>query len=577
MVMRDTRTKIELLILAAGILIAAASPQPARGATPQAQVTPPLPQPLPPTGNCFADNVFYGAIPPGGENGRVLVFVHGLSGLAEDWWSENSSAGPNDMYFQAYGAGYRTAFVNDNVNLATPGNCTVVRRPASAVMGSGYVLSQQLVAITQHFGVEQVDIVAHSKGGLDSQAAIVWWGGWPFVRKVFTLGTPHQGSLLADLLWSPEGFWVGVLLGQRDDATFSLQTGPMQLFRLATDPNLADDAIRYYTGVGNFWQTPGTLFLLTGEWLQNNPEGGDNDGVVDVAHTHLPGATPLFLQPWNHTELYQGRNAFPYIHQILEANHFIYLPLATRGSQTATGQTPTRALTALESNFILRGGRLMGTTSEQFPIEPGVRAANFIVLTTDERATVTLLGPDGSISPLQALADDAGAQGIFASAFKWGGAVTQPKPGQWAIQLDGPPGTGYLLLTTLDSPLHVSLKGLPDHFIAPGMPIQLGALSQMPNSSTQVSQLRLMVGQSASAALSNEVAALGDVGNVIVSPGASLNYSFPAEGFYNLSLSVSGATAEGWPFERSFIRSVVVASPETFTDASAALALLVRK
>ncbi|HRX04103.1 MAG TPA: hypothetical protein P5148_13230, partial [Anaerolineae bacterium] len=47
---------------------------------------PPDPQPLPATGNCYRDNIFYGAVPPGGQNSPVLVFVHGYSGLAIDWW-----------------------------------------------------------------------------------------------------------------------------------------------------------------------------------------------------------------------------------------------------------------------------------------------------------------------------------------------------------------------------------------------------------------------------------------------------------------------------------------------------------
>src|SRR5574341_547378 len=552
-----TKTRLKLLALAIVILTLAA------GTSPSDLVVPPPPLQLPPTGNCYADNVFYGAIPPGGENGRVLVFVHGLSGLAEDWWSVNLVSGINDMYTLAYNAGYRTAFVNVNVDLNTPGDCTVVRRPASAVMGSGFVLGQQLAAITQHYGVGQVDIVAHSKGGLDAEAALVWWDGWRYVRHVFTLGTPHQGSLLADLLWSPEGFWVGALLGQRDDATFSLQTAMVQLFRSVTDPNPVDDATRYYTGAGNFWQTPGTLYPLTGQWLQDNPDGGDNDGVVDVTHTYLPGATTLFLQPWNHAEVYLGRNAFPYIHQILlndEASRFkIHLPLVMQSPEAARKLETTGALKLAESNFILRGGRLTGTVSEQIPVEPQARAAKFVLLTTDARITATLSGPDGRRRPLQAMAHT--GEGVFASALQWEQMVDQPSPGQWMIRLDGPPGTGYLLVVTLDSTLQVGLDGLPDHPISPGTTVQLAAYSQAPTRLAQVDQIKLRVGRS-SRGWNNR-----DVEEATSGKGGVLGYRFTAEGLYNISATVTGRTTDGFLFERSFVRSLAVALPEKLKDA----------
>lgn len=277
---------------------------------------PPLPKQLAPTGDCYDDNIFYGAVPPKVESSLVLVFVHGLSGLAEDWWSANTLAGLNDMYLEAYHAGYRTAFVNLNVNPKAL-KCSVSRRPAEGVMRNGFVLSQQLETIIQYYNVDEVDVIAHSKGGIDTQAAIVWWGAWSNIRNVFTLATPHQGSILADFLWSPEGLWVSILLGQRDDATYALRTDSMQLFRQATDDSPTNEEVKYYSGAGNFWQTPGSLFERTGAWLQDQPDGGDNDGVVTVASTYLEGAQTLFLEPWNHNEVYLGHNAFPYIHQIL--------------------------------------------------------------------------------------------------------------------------------------------------------------------------------------------------------------------------------------------------------------------
>ncbi len=564
------KLRIPMILVLAAALMAIARP---------AEASPPAPQPLPPTGDCYRDNVFYGAIPPGGEQSPVLVFVHGLGGLASDWWVNVPDLQVNDMYDRAYEAGYRTAFVNLNVKPEAP-NCAVERRPAKDMMYNGRVLSRQLDAITQYYGVEQVDIVAHSKGGIDAQAAIVWWEAWSQVRHVFTLGSPHQGSLVADVLWSPEGFWLSLILGERDDATFSMQRSSMKLFRELTDAMSVDDGVRYYSGAGNFWDTPGTLYPLIGHWLQNHSEGGDNDGVVTVASTYLPGAATLFVNPWNHSEVYVGRNAFPYIHRILLGQepdqHRVYLPLmisaATEASpaptasisrETMAAQVPGESSQPLQSDFILRGGLLQERTIEQVPIEPQARSAQFLLLTTELGVSAALQGPDGSRRPLQPIPHT--SLDFFASAFALEYALSAPAPGQWVIEMEGPAGAAYLLLVTLDSSLRIELTGLPDAPIPPGQVVRLAARAYAGAEPAQVSQLKLRseAGPSAARALSADARG-----------GARLSHTFKSEGLYSVSITVMGETTGGLPFERTVVRSLPVLSAKTMGDKSAILTVL---
>src|SRR5690606_6241768 len=118
--------------------------------------------PLPATGDCSLDNIYYGAIPPDGERGRVLVFVPGYSGLATDWWTRVTANGVNDMYFRAYHLGYRTAFVNTNIDLKkTPlEDCILTeRKPAYDMFHNGSVVSKQIEAIAKYYDVPQVDII----------------------------------------------------------------------------------------------------------------------------------------------------------------------------------------------------------------------------------------------------------------------------------------------------------------------------------------------------------------------------------------------------------------------------------
>src|SRR5574340_16261 len=63
------------------------------------------PPPNNPTPDPTQPNLFYGAVPPSGNQSPVLAFIPGLHGRPSDWWDNN------DMYSMAYQAGYRTAFL----------------------------------------------------------------------------------------------------------------------------------------------------------------------------------------------------------------------------------------------------------------------------------------------------------------------------------------------------------------------------------------------------------------------------------------------------------------------------------
>lgn len=45
-------------------------------------------------------------------------------------------------------------------------------------------------------GAQKVDIVCHSLGGLVARYYVECLGGAPYVRRIITIGTPHQGTLL---------------------------------------------------------------------------------------------------------------------------------------------------------------------------------------------------------------------------------------------------------------------------------------------------------------------------------------------------------------------------------------------
>ncbi len=303
---------------------------------PQVALAAPTPVPVPIPQDCAEANIFYGAVPPGGADAPVLVFVHGYGGLAIDWWFFNFGSGFNDMYDLAYSAGYRTAFVTDNLT-GDAANCEVLRRPVISVFDAGDVLKQQLEYITAHYNVDQVSIVAHSKGGVDSQTAIVFSGAANMVNNVFTLSSPHQGEILADLVWSASDIpGLGDLLDffGKDEGLRTLRVNNMEVYRLYADEQSVNDQISYYSAGGTGWQGSGGITEIGGFILQLL--GYDNDGVVTVESTYLPYALPFFVADYNHNEMYQGSNVFHYIQDVLTAE-----PLTAALSGPTTGAVNT--------------------------------------------------------------------------------------------------------------------------------------------------------------------------------------------------------------------------------------------
>ena len=61
-------------------------------------------------------------------------------------------------------------------------------------------LKERILEITAQTGAEKVNIIAHSKGGLDSRYAIAKLGIGDKVASLTTVNTPHRGCLFADYL-----------------------------------------------------------------------------------------------------------------------------------------------------------------------------------------------------------------------------------------------------------------------------------------------------------------------------------------------------------------------------------------
>ncbi len=71
---------------------------------------------------------------------------------------------------------------------------------AASVADSGAELSARIREIVEETGCGKVNIIAHSKGGLDSRYALAMLGMAAYTASLTTINTPHRGCVFADYL-----------------------------------------------------------------------------------------------------------------------------------------------------------------------------------------------------------------------------------------------------------------------------------------------------------------------------------------------------------------------------------------
>ena len=72
------------------------------------------------------------------------------------------------------------------------------QQSAATIAESAQELKEQIIKIVEENHCEKVNIIAHSKGGLDSRYAISCLGLEPYVASLTTINTPHDGCVWAE-------------------------------------------------------------------------------------------------------------------------------------------------------------------------------------------------------------------------------------------------------------------------------------------------------------------------------------------------------------------------------------------
>jgi pimeloyl-ACP methyl ester carboxylesterase len=131
-----------------------------------------------------------------------IVLVHGMNSSAATW---------TELITVLTGKGLRYDSSNCRSPSAEADFCamdfesepTLPEGSDSSFALEGAVLNDAVARFQTAVGSPKVTLVAHSMGGLASRVMIEGYGGGPKVDHLVTIGTPHRGSVWAELLSDP--------------------------------------------------------------------------------------------------------------------------------------------------------------------------------------------------------------------------------------------------------------------------------------------------------------------------------------------------------------------------------------
>ncbi|MBE5921410.1 MAG: hypothetical protein E7269_01450 [Lachnospiraceae bacterium] len=176
----------------------------------------------------------------------------------------------------------------------------------ATVETNGEHIKKRIEEILQETGADKVNIIAHSKGGLDSRYAISTLGMGDMVASLTTMSTPHHGSKTVDLLLKLPDFLVRFagfctdccfrLVGDKNPESY--KTFHLFTTKVAAEFNRKNPDVEkvYYQSYAFVMKNPFSDIFM---WLPNLVVGlieGENDGLL----------TPEAVKWTNFKGIYRG-------------------------------------------------------------------------------------------------------------------------------------------------------------------------------------------------------------------------------------------------------------------------------
>ncbi len=166
------------------------------------------------------------------------------------------------------------------------------QQSAASVADCGEELAARIREIVEESGCEKVNIIAHSKGGLDSRYALAKCGAAEMVASLTTVNTPHRGCEFADYLLSGiprrqqeivANAYNAALrrLGEKNPDFFAAVNDLTAGACSARNEEVMDVPGVYYQSIGTTLERAVKgRFPLNFSWYLVNHFDGENDGLV---------------------------------------------------------------------------------------------------------------------------------------------------------------------------------------------------------------------------------------------------------------------------------------------------------
>ncbi|MYL69355.1 hypothetical protein GLW00_00755 [Halobacillus litoralis] len=441
-------------------------------------------------------------------NSHPILFVHGLNSSSDTWYVNNN------MYTTAYQSGYETAFIDLNAG--------------KSMWDNGALLAEKVKEIYNYFG-EKVVVVAHSKGGVDTQSALVHYGADPYIERVITLSSPHRGSQLADLAYSSWAGWLAGIIGSKNDGTYSLQTGYMDYYRSVTDNQANVYNTPFYTFGGTKWGSFGSALYWGGLYLSSY---GSNDGAVTVQSSRLPYATEISVGRWDHTTIKEGSSTFNLFKDYLNESMTYSPSIASFETAAATEEMEASA------GHYVTGGEYVGTHKERVAVEKGVSSVTFDWISDHKNTSLILQSPSNkTYADFDVTADDTE---FFDGAYHHSITLKNPESGKWTLETKADQKESYLLNTAFESPVDAMLS------------------SEVEGNQMKVkANKKLNVNTDMTIEYYDKNGKLKEKKMQAKKNGKDFKIPSLGEGVYNMTIDVKG-TYDGTPLERTIIQSVYI-------------------
>lgn len=381
---------------------------------------------------------------------RPVMMVHGIFGGPDTWETF---------------AGF---FENDGIPHHVPVDGFM--NSTGAIANNANSINLEIGRVLNIFGVDKVNLIVHSKGGLDSRMYIRTYGG-KHVENLVQIATPNHGSLKANQTYDLARFTGIGMPAAEQLTTWWIERNFNYLFNFSANPS-------QLVGPRFTEQTKTSIKILAGTLYQENEwyrwDGGlepPHDGYVSVFSATLP---------WNATHTYsitrQNDGEFAYDHEGIHEHRDVYqaainliqtdffstaLPTITN-TISAAEQLQTVKPTAAETKQVVFKEILTvsanSISTRIVYIEP-TTLANFFVGSLTRDFSFRLVDPSGkrfdSNDPNYLKSVD---QGGITALF----ALENPLSGNWRIEIQGD-AQALTLIAEVSIRSATTLSVLPDN------------------------------------------------------------------------------------------------------------------